>query len=60
MIDIRSQMVEMGQKARQASAALARLSTEVKNRALIAMADALIANRVQLPEGKCPGRGARP
>ena len=48
MTDIRSQMVEMGQRARQASVVLARLSTEVKNRALIAMADALTANRERL------------
>jgi glutamate-5-semialdehyde dehydrogenase len=48
MTDIRSHMAEMGRQARQASVALARLSTEVKNRALTAMADALIANREHL------------
>jgi len=50
MADIRSQMVEMGQRARRASAALARLSTEAKNRALAAMAEALTAKRDLLIE----------
>jgi len=38
-------MAEMGRQARQASTILARSSTDVKNRALVAMADALLANR---------------
>jgi len=45
MADIRLQTAEMGRKARGASAALARLSSEAKNAALIAMADALVENR---------------
>ncbi|MBU2261013.1 MAG: glutamate-5-semialdehyde dehydrogenase [Proteobacteria bacterium] len=45
MAEIRLQIVEMGQKARRASAALARLSSEAKNRALVAMAGALVENR---------------
>ncbi len=45
MTDIRSHMAEMGRRARQASIVLARLSTKIKNRALEAMADALIANQ---------------
>jgi len=48
MTDIGSQMAEMGRQARQASIILARISTDVKNRALVAMADALLANRVHL------------
>jgi glutamate-5-semialdehyde dehydrogenase len=38
-------MAEMGRQARQASSILARISTDAKNRALVAMADALLANR---------------
>ena len=45
MTEIGLQMAEMGRQARQASTILARSSTDVKNRALIAMADALLANR---------------
>ena len=45
MTDIGSQMAKMGRQAREASAVLARTATDVKNRALVAMADALIANR---------------
>lgn len=39
------QMAEMGRQAREAATVLARISTAVKNRALVAMADALMANR---------------
>jgi glutamate-5-semialdehyde dehydrogenase len=42
MTDIALQMEEMGRKAREASALLGRTSTDLKNRALIAMADALV------------------
>ncbi len=45
MTDIGSQMAKMGRQARGASALLARISTDAKNRALIAMADALLSNR---------------
>ncbi|MBU2252419.1 MAG: glutamate-5-semialdehyde dehydrogenase [Proteobacteria bacterium] len=45
MADIRSQLTEMGRLAREASIVLARLSTEVKNKALVAMADALVENQ---------------
>jgi glutamate-5-semialdehyde dehydrogenase len=43
--DIGLQMAKMGRQAKQASAILAKISTDVKNRALVAMADALLANR---------------
>lgn len=45
MTEIGLQMAEMGRRARQASAILARISTDVKNRALVAMADALLSNQ---------------
>lgn len=45
MTEIGLQMAEMGRRARQASTILARISTDVKNRALVAMADALLSNR---------------
>ncbi len=45
MADILSQMREMGLRARQAATGLARLSTEVKNRALLAMGDSLVRNQ---------------
>jgi glutamate-5-semialdehyde dehydrogenase len=45
MADIRSQLTEIGRLARQASIVLAGLSTEVKNKALVAMADALVENQ---------------
>jgi glutamate-5-semialdehyde dehydrogenase len=45
MTEIGLQMAEMGRRARQASSVLARISTDAKNRALDAMADALLANR---------------
>ncbi len=45
MADIRSQIVQMGRQARQASAILARISTTDKNRALAGMADALVAQQ---------------
>ncbi|MCX5822611.1 MAG: glutamate-5-semialdehyde dehydrogenase, partial [Deltaproteobacteria bacterium] len=44
MTEIASQMTEMGRQARRASAILARTSSAVKNRALAAMADALVRN----------------
>ncbi|MEK7242733.1 MAG: glutamate-5-semialdehyde dehydrogenase, partial [Thermodesulfobacteriota bacterium] len=42
MTEIASRMTEMGRQARRASAVLARTSSAVKNRALAAMADALV------------------
>jgi glutamate-5-semialdehyde dehydrogenase len=48
MADILSQMREMGLRARRAATVLARLSTEVKNRALLAMGDALVRNQAFL------------
>jgi glutamate-5-semialdehyde dehydrogenase len=45
MADIRMQLTEMGRLARQASIVLARLSTEVKNKALVAIADAIVENQ---------------
>ncbi|MCE5262518.1 MAG: glutamate-5-semialdehyde dehydrogenase [Deltaproteobacteria bacterium] len=44
MTDIAMQLKEMGRQARLASAALARTPTDVRNRALTAMADALVRN----------------
>jgi glutamate-5-semialdehyde dehydrogenase len=43
--EIGLQMAEIGRQARRASTILAKVSTDAKNRALIAMADALLANR---------------
>ena len=40
-----SQMVELGMKAKSASGILANLSSEQKNKCLIAMADAILANK---------------
>jgi glutamate-5-semialdehyde dehydrogenase len=48
--EIGLQMAEMGRRARQASTILARISTDVKNRALVAMADALLSNQEFLIE----------
>jgi glutamate-5-semialdehyde dehydrogenase len=48
MTTIASQMMEMGRQARQASALLSRTSTDVRNRALAAMADALVRNADRL------------
>jgi glutamate-5-semialdehyde dehydrogenase len=45
MADIRLQMVQLGRQARRASILLARVSTDLKNRALCAMADTLIAKK---------------
>ncbi|MBU4371814.1 MAG: glutamate-5-semialdehyde dehydrogenase [Proteobacteria bacterium] len=44
MTEIASRMTEMGRQARRASTILARTSSNVKNRALAAMADALVRN----------------
>jgi len=44
MTEIRIQMVEMGRHARRASAVLSRTSADLKNRALNAMAEALVRN----------------
>lgn len=44
MTEIASRMTEMGRQARKASAVLARTSSAVKNKALTAMAEALIQN----------------
>jgi glutamate-5-semialdehyde dehydrogenase len=66
MADIRSQLTEMGRLARQASIVLARLSTEVKNKALVAMADALVENQALIIRenerdlGKAPELGLSP
>jgi glutamate-5-semialdehyde dehydrogenase len=43
--EIGLQMAKMGRQARQASSILARIPTDAKNRALAAMADALLASR---------------
>ena len=58
MTDIASQMTEMGRQARRASAVLARTSTDVKNRALTAMADALVRNGDLPDPGKRKGSRA--
>jgi glutamate-5-semialdehyde dehydrogenase len=49
-IDLRREIREMGSKARQASHLLARLSVDVKNRALLDMADEIDGSRVFLFE----------
>jgi glutamate-5-semialdehyde dehydrogenase len=50
MGEIGLQMAEMGRQARRASAVLARTSTDLKNRALSTMADALCAREDRLVE----------
>ncbi|MCK9468718.1 MAG: glutamate-5-semialdehyde dehydrogenase, partial [Porticoccaceae bacterium] len=47
-MDIQSYMVALGRQARQASRLLARAGTAAKNRALLAIADALDANRAAI------------
>ncbi|UZE95526.1 glutamate-5-semialdehyde dehydrogenase [Alkalimarinus alittae] len=47
-MDVKAYMVDVGEKARQASALIAQASTEAKNRALIAMAEALDLARDKL------------
>ena len=42
MTNIAAQMTELGRNARRAAAVLARTPTDVKNRALLAMKDALL------------------
>lgn len=49
-MNIEEYMNELGSKAREASRLIARADTGVKNRALLAMADALDANRAALVE----------
>ncbi|NCO66889.1 MAG: gamma-glutamyl-phosphate reductase, partial [Solirubrobacter sp.] len=41
---LRAEVVEIGKRAKTAAAAMATLSTEQKNNALISMAEALVAN----------------
>ncbi|MDO8886150.1 glutamate-5-semialdehyde dehydrogenase [Candidatus Oleimmundimicrobium sp.] len=45
-----SEVLELGKKAKKASVKLANISTEIKNRALRAMADALITNTKEIIE----------
>lgn len=49
-MDVKAYMVEVGKKARQASAQIAQASTEAKNRALMAMAEALDNSRDKLAQ----------
>jgi len=44
-MDMRSKMIRMGQEAREASRTLARTPTDLKNRALLSMADELAARK---------------
>ncbi|MDA8125929.1 MAG: glutamate-5-semialdehyde dehydrogenase [Deltaproteobacteria bacterium] len=48
MTDIAAQIAQIGRQARQASALLSRVSTDLKNRALGTMAEALLANQALL------------
>ena len=47
-MDVKAYMAEVGQKARAASHAIGKASTGAKNTALLAMADAIAANRATL------------
>ena len=48
-----SQMVELGVKAKNASSILANLSSEQKNKCLIAMADAISSNMREIEQANC-------
>src|SRR5690606_39084647 len=62
-MDVRQYMVELGQRAREASRAMARASTAQKNQALLAAAQALkdsreqvlAANQQDLEKGRASG-----
>ena len=47
-MNVKEYMAELGQQARSASRAVAKADTRVKNRALLAMADAIDASRTEL------------
>lgn len=47
-MNVKEYMAELGQQARSASRAIAKADTHVKNRALLAMADAIDASRTEL------------
>ena len=47
-LDIKQYMQQLGQAARRASRVLARAQTKQKNQALLAIADAILAQRTQL------------
>ena len=47
-MNVKEYMAELGQQARNASRAIAKADTHVKNRALLAMADAIDASRTEL------------
>ncbi len=47
-MNVKEYMAELGQQARSASRAIAKADTHVKNRALLAMADAIDASRIEL------------
>ncbi|BBB25013.1 glutamate-5-semialdehyde dehydrogenase [Amphritea japonica] len=47
-MNVKEYMAELGQQARSASRAIAKADTSVKNRALLAMADAIDASRTEL------------
>lgn len=49
-MNVKEYMAELGQQARTASRAIAKADTSVKNRALLAMADAIDASRTELVE----------
>jgi glutamate-5-semialdehyde dehydrogenase len=52
-MDISSYMVELGRRARQASRVMAVADTASKNRALLAMVDAIDQARLELAEANC-------
>ena len=47
-MDVKDYMAELGRNARKASRAIAAASTGTKNKALLAIADALNSNRITL------------
>ena len=48
VMDVKDYMAELGRNARKASRVIAAASTGVKNKALLAIADALNSNRITL------------
>ena len=53
MDSLKEQMEELGRRAKDASRALALLSTDNKNRCLIAMSDAILAAEKEILEANC-------
>jgi glutamate-5-semialdehyde dehydrogenase len=47
-VDLKAELADLGERARQAGRALGQLSSEEKNRALLAMADEIVAERERI------------